>query len=107
MKTLVSEHEIYVKLRELMEDPHSDIEDFCEVVSCNPILASSILKIVNSSFFGLPIQIDNIRSSAALLGIGQLYEIVIGISEMHSLETSSHLTHSPLVSPIVSETRWA
>jgi HD-like signal output (HDOD) protein len=98
MKTLVSEHEIYIKLRALMEDQNSAIEDFCDVLSCSHSLTSAILKFVNSNFFGLPNPIDNIKCSITLLGVGQLFEIIAGIYETSLFESSNNLTHTTAIS---------
>jgi HD-like signal output (HDOD) protein len=87
----------YAKLRELMEDPNSSIEDFSVVVSSDPTLASTVLNVVNSDFFGMSGHIDNISRAIALLGIGQLYDIVFG---MDSPELSGNLVHLPVAYPI-------
>jgi HD-like signal output (HDOD) protein len=87
----------YDKFRELMEDPSSSIEDFSFMVSRDPTLASNVLNIVNSDFFGISGHIDNISRAITLLGIGQLYEIVSG---MNSPELSGNLVHLPVAFPV-------
>lgn len=69
-----------------MEDTNSNIEDFSAVVRCDPNLTSTVLKVVNSAFFGFPGQIDNISRAVNLLGIGQLHDMVLGVSAMASLD---------------------
>lgn len=107
MKVLVTEPESYIKLRKLMENPVSSIEDFTEVVCCDPNLTATVLKIVNGAFFGLPGKIDNISRAVSLLGIGQLYDIVFGDSEMGSLGMSGNLAYLPVVDHIVPGQRLA
>ena len=36
---LISLPEVYLKVRKLMDDPHSDIYDFAEVISVDPNLS--------------------------------------------------------------------
>lgn len=69
-----------------MEDPNSDIEDFSGLVSCDPNLAGTVLKVVNSAFFGFPGQIDSIGRAVNLLGIGTLHDMVLGASAMSALD---------------------
>lgn len=83
---LVSLPEVYLKFRRVMENPNSDIGDFSEVVCCDPNLAGTVLKVVNSAFFGFPGQIDSISRAINLLGIGSLHDMVLGASAMSSLD---------------------
>jgi len=83
---LISLPEVYLKLRRLMDDPNSDIYDFAEVISVDPNLSSRVLKVVNSAYFGFPEPVDSIARAVNMLGIGQLHNMVLGISAMSSLE---------------------
>jgi len=83
---LISLPEIYLKFRRLMEDPAATIEDFSRVVSYDPNLSSTVLRIVNSSLFGFSGQIDTITRTVSLLGIGQVHDLVLSTSVMTSLE---------------------
>ena len=49
--------EITLKIIDLVEDPSSTAQDLHAVISNDPALCSRILKVVNSSFYGLPGQI--------------------------------------------------
>ncbi len=90
-----------------MEDPNSNIKEFCEVVSDDPNLASLVLKVVNKEFFGLPGQIDNINRAATLLGIGQLFDMVAGVSEMAPREMAGNLANLPVAGAITAGKGWA
>jgi len=83
---LISLPEVYLKLRRLMDDPRSDIYDFAEVISVDPNLSSRVLKVANSAYFGFPEPVDSIARAVNMLGIGQLHNMVLGISAMSSLE---------------------
>ncbi len=83
---LISLPEVYLKVRRLMDDPHSDIYDFAEVISVDPNLSSRVLKVVNSAYFGFPEPVDSISRAVNMIGIGQLHNMVLGISAISSLE---------------------
>ncbi len=83
---LVSIPEIYLKIRELMDDPDACLDDFAAVVNTDPGLMSSVLKIVNSAFFGFPGQIDNMNRALNLIGIGQLHDLVLSLSAIEALD---------------------
>ena len=107
MKISVTSPDTYIKLSKIMEDPKLNIKEFCEVLSSDSNLASLVLKVVNKEFFGFPGQINNINRAANLLGIGQLYDMVTGVSEMASLEIAGNLAHLPVLGATTTEREWA
>lgn len=88
---LISLPEVYLKVRRLVDDPNSDIYDFAEVISIDPNLSSRVLKVVNSAYFGFPEPVDSISRAINLIGIGQLHNMVLGISAVSSLELTNEI----------------
>lgn len=86
IKGLISLPEVYQKIRELMDDPNSDIDQFVAVVSSDPNLAATVLKVANSAFFGFPGKIDSISRAVNMLGLGQLHDLVLATSAIVSLD---------------------
>lgn len=72
--------EITLKIIDLVEDPKSTAQDLHEVISNDPALSSRILKVVNSSFYGLPGQIGSINRAIVLLGLNAVKNIAIAAS---------------------------
>ncbi len=72
--------EITVKVVELVEDPKSTAQDLNKVISTDPALCSRILKVVNSSFYGLPGQIASINRAIVMLGLNAVKNIAIAAS---------------------------
>lgn len=72
--------EITLKIVELVEDPKSTAQDLHKVISNDPALCSRILKVVNSSFYGLPGQIASINRAIVLLGLNAVKNIAIAAS---------------------------
>ncbi len=72
--------EITVKIIELVEDPTSTAQDLHMVIANDPALCSRILKVVNSSFYGLPGQIGSINRAIVLLGLNAVKNIAISAS---------------------------
>jgi HD-like signal output (HDOD) protein len=68
------------KLMRLANDPDSSLMDVNEVIACDPALAARILKIVNSSFYGLPREIGSIDRAIVLLGLNAVKNIAIAAS---------------------------
>lgn len=72
--------EITMKIIELVEDPTSTAQDLHKVISQDPALSSRILKVVNSSFYGLPGQIASINRAIVMLGLNAVKNIAIAAS---------------------------
>lgn len=72
--------EVTLRIIELVEDPNSTAQDLHEVISNDPALCSRILKVVNSSFYGLPGQIASINRAIVMLGLNAVKNIAIAAS---------------------------
>jgi len=72
--------EVTLRIIELVEDPSSTAQDLHEVISNDPALCSRILKVVNSSFYGLPGQIASINRAIVMLGLNAVKNIAIAAS---------------------------
>jgi putative nucleotidyltransferase with HDIG domain len=72
--------EITLKIVELVEDPKSTAQDLHRVIANDPALCSRILKVVNSSFYGLPGQIGSINRAIVMLGLNAVKNIAIAAS---------------------------
>ena len=92
---LISLPEVYLKISELMDDTRSVLDDFAKVVSSDPNLTANVLKIVNSAYFGFAGQIENISRSLNMMGLGQLHDLVLGISVVESFDVSSEVIDLP------------
>ncbi len=72
--------EITLKIIDLVEDPSSTAQDLHQIISNDPALCSRILKVVNSSFYGLPGQIASINRAIVMLGLNAVKNIAIAAS---------------------------
>ncbi|MCW8833155.1 MAG: HDOD domain-containing protein [Colwellia sp.] len=69
--------ESFLRIKELIDNESSTIDDISEVILIDPALAASILKLANSSFFSYPGKIDTISKAVLVLGITEVYNLVI------------------------------
>src|SRR5687767_11448677 len=72
--------EITLKIIKLVESPKSTAQDLHKVIANDPALCSRILKVVNSSFYGLPGQIGSINRAIVMLGLNAVKNIAIAAS---------------------------
>ena len=53
----------FLRIKELIDDEASTIDDISEVILLDPALSSTVLKLANSSFFNYPGKIDTISKA--------------------------------------------
>ena len=71
---------IAFELKEVIENPVSSAEHIARVVSRSPSLTAVLLKIVNSSFYGLPSKISTVSHAVSLIGTQEISALALGIS---------------------------
>ena len=67
----------FIRIKELIDNESSTIDDISDVILIDPALAGAILKLANSSFFSYPGKIDTISKAVLVLGITEVYNLVI------------------------------
>ncbi|WP_085298382.1 HDOD domain-containing protein [Cognaticolwellia mytili] len=67
----------FIRIKELIDDENSTIDDIADVILLDPALAGTILKLANSSFFNYPGKIDTVSKAVLVLGITEVYNLVI------------------------------
>ena len=67
------------RLFALLNDKNSSASDFESVIKPDPALTTNLLKVVNSSFFGLTRQVISIHQAISLLGLKRVSEIAAGV----------------------------
>jgi HD-like signal output (HDOD) protein len=78
--TLSTLPEVTAKIVETVEDPKSTAASLHKIVAHDPALATRILKVVNSAFYGLPGQIGSVERAIVLLGLNAIKNIAVAAS---------------------------
>lgn len=83
---LISLPEIYLKVRRLLDDDASDVNDFVTTIAIDPNLSTRVLRVVNSAYYGLSEPVDDLPQALNLLGLDRLHQMVLGMSAVSSLD---------------------
>ncbi|WP_077340946.1 HDOD domain-containing protein [Pseudocolwellia agarivorans] len=67
----------FLRIKELIDNDSSTIDDIAEIIMLDPTLSITILKLANSSFFNYPGKIETISKAVLVLGITEVYNLVI------------------------------
>jgi putative nucleotidyltransferase with HDIG domain len=84
----------YLALSEAMRDPHVSIDTVSGIIVQDTAMAAKVLQLINSSFFGLPRQIVNIKQAVSYVGLQTMRTLVLvhstfqklGVSDLPAME---------------------
>lgn len=71
---------VALNILRLTRDPDSNAEDIAKVLGTDPALAAKILKMVNSSLFGVVREVTSIKKAVALLGMRTVKVLALSFS---------------------------
>ena len=84
--SVASPPDVYAKLMEVINHPRSGANDVAKVLSSDPGLASRLLRIVNSAFFGFPRKVESMSQAVTLVGTGQIRDLALATSVIRAFE---------------------
>ena len=64
-----------LRLRQMLDDPHSSIKDIAQVMSLDPSLSAKVLRLANSALFRFPSQIESVPKALNVIGGEAAYNI--------------------------------
>jgi DNA-binding NarL/FixJ family response regulator len=80
MDRLPSIPSLYIEIVELLRDPDVGIQEVAEIIAKDMGMTAKILKLVNSSFFGLHRRLSSAAEAASYLGLDTIKSLVLSIN---------------------------
>jgi putative nucleotidyltransferase with HDIG domain len=71
---------VFSQICNLINDPEASAYDVAGLISEDPALTAKILKLTNSSFYGIPRTITNVKQATVILGLEVVRSLVISAS---------------------------
>ena len=76
--------EVVIRVNSLLSDPNTRAMDIAHIISEDPSLTITLLKVVNSPFYGLPRKIVQIDHAIAILGFNATHSLLMTTSVLNS-----------------------
>ena len=75
-----------LKIKEIIDDEISDIEEIAALISYDPVLSSKLLRLANSALYNFPKQVETVQKAVQVLGDAQVYNLVVasGVADAFS-----------------------
>lgn len=68
------------QIGELVEDPRSDARAIANVLRSDQSLTAAVLRLANSSYYGIPGGLSDVQRAISFLGFNTLYQLVLSVS---------------------------
>ena len=69
--------EVLLKLNDVIADPEASAEDVANVVSKDPAVATNILRIVNSAYYGLQVRVSSVSLAISVMGFNMTKKVAL------------------------------
>ena len=71
---------IYLRVKQVVDDPDTTPRDLTKVIAMDPAMTARVLRLVNSAFWGLSGQIESVSRAVTLLGMLHVHDVVLATS---------------------------
>lgn len=87
-----------LRLRQMLDDPHSGIKEMAQVMSLDPSLSAKVLRLANSALFRFPSQITSVPKALSIIGGEAAYNI--------SMAETANLAFKSFTTPLLNFTQF-
>lgn len=82
--SLVSPPDVCVEIFDVLESHSASATTISEIITTDPNLTARLLRVVNSPFYKVQGKIDTVSRAITMIGVTELYNLVIAISAVRS-----------------------
>ncbi|MEE9911707.1 MAG: HDOD domain-containing protein [Deltaproteobacteria bacterium] len=76
---------VYFKVDKLLKDKQASIENVARIIEIDPAMSSSILRLVNSAFYGLSAKSNSIAQAVMILGFNAVKNAIVSVAILDTL----------------------
>jgi putative nucleotidyltransferase with HDIG domain len=84
--SLVSFPAIGARVNEMVNDPNVNMSEIGKAISLDPALTARLLRMANSSAFGVTAKVDSVARAASVIGTRRLRDLVLATSTVSAFE---------------------
>ncbi len=78
---------VLTEFQEIMNSLSADATEIAGLIKNDPALVAQLIKIANSAYYSLPMEIAEIKTVIAYLGINEVYRVILSVSVINTLST--------------------
>lgn len=82
---------VFTQITRVINNPNTSAYEIASIISEDPALTAKVLKLTNSSFYGIPRTITNVKQAIVILGLEAIKSLVISASVFEIFSKNSKL----------------
>ena len=79
--------------RQAMDDPDTSAQDVAAIIRRDPGVSAKLISLANSSAYGFVRRVDTVELATALLGLREVYSVVLSAAVIDHFEDSKHFDY--------------
>ena len=83
---LITLPDVFIRINQLVENPNSSIAEIAGVASHDPSFSVRLLRVANSSFYGLSSTVDTVFKAVSIIGTSQIRSMALATSVASTFE---------------------
>ncbi len=83
---LVTLPDVFIRINALVENPNSSAAEIAKVVQQDPAFTVRLLRVANSTFYGLPSSVDTVGKAVSVIGTLQIRSLALATSIASSFD---------------------
>lgn len=87
VEKLASLPAIYHRIRSILDDPDSSVQQLAEALSSDAAITARVLRIVNSALYGFPGKIETVVRAVNLMGMQQIHDLILSTAVISALSS--------------------
>ncbi len=87
---------VFTQITKVINNPNTSAYEIGAIISEDPALTAKVLKLTNSSFYGIPRTITNVKQAIVILGMDAIKSLVISASVFDSFSKDKALDNQNL-----------
>lgn len=91
IKDLPTLPSVYFKVDKLLKDKQASIENVARIIEIDPAMSTSILRLVNSAFYGLRGKSSSISHAVMILGFNTVKNAIVSVAVLDTLSVKERI----------------
>jgi putative nucleotidyltransferase with HDIG domain len=84
--SLITLPDVFVRINQMVEDPNSSAKEIAKFIGHDPSFTVRLLRVANSSFYGLSSSVDTVVKAVAIIGTSQIRSLALATSVASTFE---------------------
>lgn len=78
--------EVYYRVRDVLSQPESSLEQLADAIETDPAIAARLLRLANSALYQFPTKIETVHRATTIIGTKEIQELILATAVLSAFE---------------------